>query len=50
MVLAALVRARRVAARAPKTRGAAWRNCAVMVSYPLYGDNARVMDRVAALR
>ena len=32
-----------------KQRGAAWRNSAVMVSYPLYGDNAR-SDRVAALR
>jgi len=39
----------RVVAGLLKTRGAAWRNSAVMVSYPLYGDNAR-SDRVAALR
>ncbi|CAH0371151.1 unnamed protein product [Pelagomonas calceolata] len=39
----------RIVAGLLKQRGAAWRNCAVMVSYPLYGDNAR-SDRVAALR
>ena len=39
----------RVVAGLLKQRGAAWRNSAVMVSYPLYGDNAR-SDRVAALR
>jgi hypothetical protein len=39
----------RIVAGLLKTRGAAWRNSAVMVSYPLYGDNAR-SDRVAALR
>ena len=39
----------RVVAGLLKQRGAAWRNAAVMVSYPLYGDNAR-SDRVAALR
>ncbi len=40
----------RVVAGLLKQRGAAWRNCAVMVSYPLYGDNARSPERVAALR
>ena len=39
----------RIVAGLLKQRGAAWRNAAVMVSYPLYGDNAR-SDRVAALR
>ena len=39
----------RIVAGLLKQRGAAWRNSAVMVSYPLYGDNAR-SDRVAALR
>ena len=39
----------RVVAGLLKQRGTAWRNSAVMVSYPLYGDNAR-SDRVAALR
>ena len=39
----------RVVAGLLKQRGAAWRNSAVMVSYPLYGDNAR-SDRVTALR
>ena len=39
----------RIVAGLLKQRGTAWRNSAVMVSYPLYGDNAR-SDRVAALR
>jgi hypothetical protein len=39
----------RIVAGLLKQQGAAWRNSAVMVSYPLYGDNAR-SDRVAALR
>ena len=39
----------RIVAGLLKQEGAAWRNSAVMVSYPLYGDNAR-SDRVAALR
>ena len=39
----------RIVAGLLKQRGAAWRNSAVMVSYPLYGDNAR-SDRVTALR